>query len=244
MIARSRQFEQTALPVQVPPAPQPPTLAELQNASARPGTQLKLPFDVPAGKAPTKPEGESWSQSQGRLVPDDHPIAVHHGGTYPMMMTGVEIRNQFQALDADRHGVNTTYTRNPSYTATHTTHGGPWSNVLGKVHRGDRVPRMHAYSVSPETDDELYERKYEEAEWDGLPQSIAHEGYRMDRPISLSTGHFIGSSSGGRGDRGKYQVLGGHHRVAVMSEDFPRQLASVDWHSSIVDAKESLKGRY
>lgn len=62
----------------------------------------------------------------------------------------------------------------------------------------------------PETNDELWERKANEAWDEGLAQGIIEHGVK--KPVSL--GQAVGSE-------GKPQIVGGHHRLAVMREESP-----------------------
>ena len=92
-----------------------------------------------------------------------------------------------------------------------------------------------------ENDDQLFERKYDEAHdtedadsGHTLADSVRWDGVR--NPISLQTGGF--------GVYGKPQVLGGHHRLAVMEEHRPDDLMPVAHFENTVQARKSLGNRY
>lgn len=185
--------------------------AEQRNQRVPTGGQLELPMKGDVLKSPGSYRRPGPSR-EDRLAAGEHPVSVYHGGNYPLMMTGPEIRRQFQALDGDRE---------------------PSNDYEG-----------------PEHDDEVYDRKYEEAwspetSWvhgSGVGDRINKHGYDMTHPVSLSSGKSKGSYldvTGQRGSQGRYQVLGGHHRVAVMSTDFPDELMSVQWHRDIGAARNS-----
>lgn len=250
--------------------------AELRNRRARPGDQLELPFDRDV-KSHRGAEAERKVSNLERLLKGEHPVDVYHGGTYPMFMTGPEIREQFQALDGDRydgweqsgdayHSNRTTV--QGSRVATHATHDPNTDGWRGAtIPTGGRVPPHRIVrGAAGETDPELFERKYDEAfneryvkrpsgssyqgsgtgathgSWQAgereisLGDAIHSQGYDWDKPVSLASGTGRGTYSG-RGGYGKYQVLGGHHRLAVMSEDFPRQFIPVRWSTDLDDAQ-------
>lgn len=76
-----------------------------------------------------------------------------------------------------------------------------------------------------ETDDELWERKRDEA-WDsGVAQSIIDEGVKEPVNLNMAWG----------------TVGNGHHRVAVMHEEAPHELIPVLHHKHFSDA---IKGGY
>lgn len=249
--------------------------AAQRNKSARPGAQLELPIpgDVLSTRSTTAPPEKTPDQ---KLRAGAHPIDSHHGGTYPMFMTGPEIRHQFQALDGDRHddvyqedswrpgGVTVRGTR----TAQEMTFKGVNKTVFNsdgakelgvtrqRFNTGQQIPSLRApISKLPELDEDLYSRKYDEADHDedawhedydmpmpgrGLVEAIGEHGYDWNHPVHLPDGTAdTHDYTGGRGLFGKYQVLGGHHRIAVMSEDHPRQFMPVQFHQDLADAQES-----
>lgn len=88
-----------------------------------------------------------------------------------------------------------------------------------------------------ETDDEVWDRKVDEA-WE-RPQGsrslrdVIHERQgRQPRPMSLNPTSTPPT------------VIGGHHRIAVMDEEFPDTLMPVVHHENIKAAKASLHYPY
>lgn len=117
----------------------------------------------------------------------------------PMFMSAHDIVNNYAPNPGDRYDTTTDYT---------SSSGGTY----------------HSYERE-ETDDELWERKRDEA-WDsGLAQSIIDEGVK--EPVNLNMV---------RGTVGN-----GHHRVAVMHEEAPHELIPVLHHKHSYDA---IKGGY
>lgn len=219
---------------------------------------------VPVGHQTALPITEHLSRNPGtfpdarpsgrdRINAGEHPVDVLHGGTYPMLMTGPEIRQQFQALDADRNATDESYhfDKYPSRIASRSQQLVV-NRRFEKYQQGDRIPAHTKTRVTSraEDDDELYARKHDESYDDdpyeqghGLGEAIGYRGYDLSHPVSLSTG-LKGNTkrpdpSAGRGDFGKHQVLGGHHRVAVMSEEYPSQFLSVQWAHNVSSAKQS-----
>lgn len=161
---------------------------------------------------------------QERVARGEHPVDVYHGGTYPMFMTPREIRDQFQGLDGDRRG---------------------WQPATRPNEK-----------INAESDEELFARKLERARAPkpadedaaarqggaGVFDSISRKGFDTGRPITLSTG--LGRNVppphnwlSGLGSQGRYQILGGHHRLAVMSELKPDTPVSVQWADSLLDRR-------
>ena len=264
--------------------------AAIRNRSVPRGGQDELPFqdDVlrhqPASVAHEPSNGE-------RLKGGEHPVTIYHGGNYPMMMTGPEIRHQFQALDGDRDEGRDYWDEEGSEGNRGLTVQGsriasrhqmarvnlPRGNSTGwsqpenlyptgsrRFETGDRIPAVRKRVADlPETDDELYDRKLQEAEespthneWRdtrasgsdfvphgaGVADQILENGYDMGHPVSLSTGQGMDkgwSNTAGHGAFGQYQVLGGHHRVAVMDRYKPNSMLSVQWAGSLDEAKQS-----
>lgn len=128
----------------------------------------------------------------------------------PMFMSAREIRDQYQALDGDRH------------------HAVP--------DFGSGIPLDKG---TPETDDELFDRKAEEADsrrapdGDYLYDSIAKHGVLS--PVLLR------APGGGTGSLGKPEILGGHHRVAVMHDIRPDELMPVEHYESGKKAKKNRR---
>jgi hypothetical protein len=83
-----------------------------------------------------------------------------------------------------------------------------------------------------ETEDELWNRKTEEAEDSGLYEDIEERG--VQKPVHLSAytaddRHYQGG--------GHERILGGHHRIAVMGETRPDDLMPVLHHRNLFDAQ-------
>jgi hypothetical protein len=110
---------------------------------------------------------------------------------------------------------------------------------------GDRddVYRHGEYTGRRENEEELFDRKYDEAEnstYDDegqtLKESILTHGVK--NPVSLQADmEFTGSDS-------KPEILGGHHRVAVMHEHRRDDLMPVEHFDNIYLAQRSLGERY
>lgn len=107
---------------------------------------------------------------------------------------------------------------------------------------GDRDDVMDEFEDRPETDEELFQRKSHEAEWEGYDGSpslwdrLEKEGVK--NPISLQADHTQ------KGSLGRPEILGGHHRVAVMSHIKPHALMPVEHFENYEDAQRSLGDRY
>jgi hypothetical protein len=107
---------------------------------------------------------------------------------------------------------------------------------------GDRDAVLGETDERLEDDGELYARKYDEAEntypdWDvSLKDSILQHGVK--NPVSLQADDYhVGSQD-------KPEILGGHHRVAVMGEHKPDTLMPVEHFESQWQAQSSLRDRY
>ena len=163
-------------------------------------------------------------------------MAAHHNinpHQLKMFMSADEIMRHYQPLDADRLGQGdwsaVTSGRAGSDAPTARTWAGhnTMRNSEGrKLYAEDRL----------ESSDELWQRKAEEA-WDyGLAQDIIDEGVK--KPVSLGME---------RGLEGKPQVVGGHHRLAVMAEESPHELMPVLHYQSFGHAQrqsqDAIKGR-
>lgn len=136
-------------------------------------------------------------------------------GQLPMFMTGKEIQEHINPWPGDRE---TRSTNEPD--------PDEWS---GKKQR-------------PETNKELWERKYDESltnedsggaehdkKYSNLAEDIAHRGFKAPRiPINFDS----------------KEVLGGHHRIAVGAEEHPDYLFPVEHHETIQDARWHLKEHY
>lgn len=96
--------------------------------------------------------------------------------------------------------------------------------------------RVHGPFSAVENDDQLYARKLRESGGD-LGRDIKANG--VTDPILLEDG----SDPNGGGSQGRMQVIGGHHRVAVMLDHAPDQLMPVEHHRNLRAAKKSRPDR-
>lgn len=100
----------------------------------------------------------------------------------------------------------------------------------------DREDVMGAYSDRFETDTEMFSRKYDEAEYEGLVDDLSDEGVK--NPVSLQ------ADRQRTGYLDKPEILGGHHRVAVMERLRPNELMPVEHFDNYLQAQRSLGDRY
>jgi hypothetical protein len=168
--------------------------------------------------APDKPgalphlSNDEWERRGGNWGP-----TAHDGEQLPMFMSAKEIQTKYQPLDADRLGgpededahPNTTWSSSGGNNPTQYNKRGDVRRSFGGSKLYDRYPKL-------ETDQELWNRKAEEAGEYGLHEEIMEHG--VQKPVSL--GQQFGNS-------GKPQVVGGHHRIAVMGEESPDELMPV-----------------
>jgi len=123
------------------------------------------------------------------------------------------------------------------------THISPWpGDREGRATDEPDPEEWGGKKIRPETNSELWERKYDESvtnadmggaehgeKYSNLAQDIAHEGFKSPRiPINFET----------------KEMLGGHHRVAVAAEEHPNYLFPVVHHDNIHDARQALKEDY
>lgn len=152
-----------------------------------------------------------------------------------MFMSAREIQAKYQPLDADRAGLNGSN--------EHTTwSSGGGDNPTARSWRGHNTRRttggskLYMSSGEPETDEQLWERKAEEADDYGLASEIREEG--VLKPVSLGSQF---------GESGKPQIVGGHHRIAVMAEEAPDELMPVlhydSFHEARMQGQNAEKGR-
>jgi hypothetical protein len=146
------------------------------------------------------------------MVASDH----LHPVQLKMFMSAKEILSQYQPLDADRLDLGSGQTtKDPGSWELNPTARTP-SQHTRRTTGGSKLYKRRGRSKAVETDEQLWERKSEEA-WDrGLAQSIIDKGVK--KPVSLGTR--IGESE-------KPQIVGGHHRIAVMAEEAPNELMPV-----------------
>lgn len=87
-----------------------------------------------------------------------------------------------------------------------------------------------------ESDDELWDRKTEEAWNQGLRHEMANDNFRVRKPIHLA--HDEDPRDEREGDIPAYpQIAGGHHRIAVLNEEAPDQLQPVLHHETLAEAQ-------
>jgi hypothetical protein len=219
------------------------------------------------------------------------------GEQLKMFMTPKEIHEKYQPLDGDREDVYNEDGRTGESTMRPRSTGGGRNDTnynAGKVHDGNSAlgwgdyanktngiytrdinatAKMNAdYSrrskgSSDETDEQLWDRKYEEAEYDrrasitvprtGGSSSSSSSGISWGREASgppaspgfrkeeVSLAEAInreGIKSPIRlgnqfGSMGKPQIVGGHHRLAVATRDMPNTLIPVLHDEDIHDAR-------
>jgi len=148
-------------------------------------------------------------------------------GQLPMFMSARDIQHQYQPLDADRLGGYEDEHANPHTTWSSSGGNNPTQrNWRGETRRSQGGSKMHDRYPALESDQELWNRKAEEAGDYGLHEDIMEHG--VQKPVSL--GQQFGNS-------GKPQVVGGHHRIAVMGEESPDELMPVLHFKSFGDAR-------
>jgi len=158
-------------------------------------------------------------------------MAAHHNinpDQLKMFMSAHEIMQHYQPLDADREGwrgTNRTYVTSGQRESGDVTARGTWPNDRTMRTHGSTGARKMYLHERVETADELWDRKREEAGDEGLYDSIMEHGVR--NPISLGQE---------RGFEGKPQVVGGHHRLAVMATEAPHELMPVLHYTSFGQA--------
>lgn len=107
---------------------------------------------------------------------------------------------------------------------------------------GDRDEIIDEFNERIEDDPDLFARKYKEASQypSGLTNPLAGDILRhgVKNPISLQEDHTV------TGSRKKPEILGGHHRVAVMERHKPDTLMPVEHFESQPHAAESLRDKY
>ena len=170
-------------------------------------------------------------------------------GQLPLMMTAREIRHHYRALDADR------------------IEHYDYSSGVGETHRD-------------ENDDELFERKFEEAHdapheyghmetspnstgaqtnmfgdyeasESSLHERLVNSNFELRNPVSLQfhgkhvwPRNQVDPDTGDVASDRRPQILGGHHRVALLEHYAPDKLQPVNHEENIQAAKKSLGDRY
>ena len=196
-----------------------------------------------------------FGRPENKPAPEELPPAASQGqapGQLPMFMSANEITSQYQPNYADRlfHGTDVsvgvaravrmgggTDPRAGEYTGRDQRTDEVFNRFVEdtrgrmRVQRPIDVPLKGEYA-KPETDEQLYERKYQESR---RPKpgggtttfsSIALEG--VHTPVALAHPH--------EPDAPEY-IAGGHHRVAVMRNLNPDQYLPVMHVRSVGEAK-------
>jgi hypothetical protein len=161
-----------------------------------------------------------------------------------MLMSTREIQSQYDPHEGDRYWAGTEHLyhavresalppRERQVTDRPATTSGSPNRPLrsGQFFRSNPVRIPH----QPETDTELYQRKYLEAENRGLVSSIQEHG--VTTPIPLTTMTTNRNPHLG-GEHGKPMVGGGQHRLAVMQHLNPDQLLPVVHVQHVFEAKD------
>ena len=206
-----------------------------------------------------------------------------------MFMSTREIEARWQPLDGDRQEVyggggetRTGGTLPESQYATDRLSRKNWYTPGGRERAwttgGDHLSRSRVIKEDIETDEELWDRKADEAydpEYSPLPAKRANSftlrpnttGGRSNVPMSTDTANTYGQPQGThfrhdyettlgesieregvkypvhlgqkKGSQGKPQVVGGHHRMAVMRNLNQDQLIPVLHHQDLMHARSS-----
>lgn len=218
-----------------------------------------------------------------------------------MFMSARDIMDKYQPLDADRQTSGDDERANATTGRSRLTGGQSnwerktWTGSLGHGYRQHTpaTDRRYSRTEATETDEQLWDRKYEEAslsrkdyqyevhgknasprydrpgggetrrsgtwrsKWAtdtdtprktqtyepfdpseeggaSIRESVLNEGVKA--PVSLSTNQF--------GSQGKPQIVGGHHRLAVMSREKPDSLLPVSHHEDIHSAQRNPNWKY
>lgn len=233
-----RAAQQRVSPIALTPAWERRTDGNMQGALMNRG-QVGKPSD-PATRQPRPPM-------------EDNAFGHMRGGQFvqlPALMSTSEIRTRYQALDGDRED-----DEHSGWSASSSSSSGSGSSSGNSSSRRSSerytVSGSREFSNSAnrrpkdgslESDDELYERKYNEAEdwmhnYASLKDSILSEGVK--NPVSLQD-----PANSHRGSLDKPEVLGGHHRIAVMDAHAPDEMIPVTHSYDILAAKREQGRRY
>ena len=163
-------------------------------------------------------------------------------GQLPLMMTAREIRHHYRALDGDREDV---YDGENNYRDE--TDDELYERKLYEA--GDAPSEYGHHQTSPQStnhrgaDDELYDDLPEEK---SVYERLRDSNFNVRNPISLQFKDRArpGWDSLQEKEDPRPEVLGGHHRIAVMSEYAPDKLMPVNHEPDIWSAQTSLKDRY
>lgn len=151
-----------------------------------------------------------------------------------MFMTPHEIHQRWGPLDGDRMDAGGV-TASTERTFRTIDRSGPTRSSDGQQRwrREARAQDRRDWRTRPETDDQLWERKLDEAHDDGLYDSVASEGVR--HPIRLGRS---------RNQNDDLEVVGGHHRLAAATDIDPHRLVPVLHDENFRSAKMSSSYRY
>lgn len=172
-----------------------------------------------------------------------------------MLMTAGEIQSQYDPHEGDRlwHGTSLPFhsTREQNVPGWLGRKDPREGQITGRPQRTDEEPNfplrnsgrfmrplkdLRGTTPRPETDPEMYQRKYIEAEHQGLVSDIQAQG--VTTPIPLTVSRTTQNPHLG-GQEGKPMVGGGQHRLAVMSHLNPDQLLPVVHVKDVMEAKGS-----
>lgn len=163
-------------------------------------------------------------------------------GQLPLMMTAREIRHHYRALDGDREDV---YDGENNYRDE--TDDELYER---KLYEADDAPSEYGHhQTSPQSTN--HRGAYDEL-YDDLPEKksvyerLRDSNFNVRNPISLQFKDRArpGWDSLQEKEDPRPEVLGGHHRIAVMSEYAPDKLMPVNHEPDIWSARTSLKDRY
>ncbi len=153
-----------------------------------------------------------------------------------MFMTPREIMSQYQPMDADRQttgGTTSSGSRPSTYTQNPEWPNQTARDYQGRTQRTSGGSKQYERYAAPESDEQLWARKADEASDYGLTDEIEQEG--VIHPVRL--GRSIGES-------GKPMVVGGHHRIAAQNELDPDKLMPVMHDINFWSARQDRYYRY
>lgn len=193
----------------------------------------------------TRSEHFHQSASSSRLgeLPKHDPSS----GQLPMMMTAREIRHHYRAVDGDRHDVWDHH--NDEYRYENDTelferkleeaHGSPhdYGHYETSPHSTGARPSVRGASTlsSGET----------------LVDRLKGSNFELRNPISLQfhsknmwPHNQVDPDTGESTSDARPQILGGHHRVAVLNAYAPNKLQPVNHEQDVTSARSALGDRY
>lgn len=268
-----------------------PTVPSFHTRMANEGNPVPGSFKINEGWQNSAHRSFAAKADTGNTTDESH---------LPMFMSARQIMDKYQPLDADRQGVED-YRDNTATGRSRLTGGGTnWERRTwtGTPRHGYRqhtpaTDRRYSRSETVETDEQLWDRKYDEAslsrdeyeaevhgKWASprydrpgggetrasgtwrskwatdtdtprktqtyepfdpageggasIMESVLKEGVKA--PVSLSTTQF--------GSQGLPQIVGGHHRLAVMGREKPDTLLPVSHHEDIHSAQRNPNWKY